>query len=138
MYPLDPIADIQWNDLLKLMDDPEAQKNHPNFKRILDLYQGKTKGADKILVFSELYGKNPVKTNIWADGLTIPMSILPYKNGAYVVQGSELFFLNDTNQDGKADQRTPLLTGFGFTDTHTMAHVLIRAPGDWIHFSQGA
>lgn len=138
MYPLDPIADIQWNNLLKLMDDPEAQKNHPNFKRILDLYQGKTKGVDKILVFSDLYGKNPVKTNIWADGLTIPMSILPYKNGAYVVQGSELFFLNDLDRDGKADQRTPLLTGFGFTDTHTMAHVLIRGPGDWIHFSQGA
>ena len=59
MYPLDPIADIQWNDLLKLMDDPEAQKNHPNFKRILDLYQGKTKGVDKILVFSDLYGANP-------------------------------------------------------------------------------
>ena len=138
MYPLDPIADIQWNDLLKLMDDPEAQKNHPNFKRILDLYQGKTKGIDKILVLSDLYGKNPVKTSIWADGLTIPMSILPYKDGAYVAQGSELFFLNDTDQDGKADQRTPLLTGFGFTDTHTMAHVLVRAPGDWIHFSQGA
>ena len=138
MYPLDPIADIQWNDLLKLMDDPEAQKNHPNFKRILDLYQGKTKGVDKILVFSDLYVKNPVKTNIWADGLTIPMSILPYKNGAYVVQGSELFFLNDADRDGKSDQRTPLLTGFGFTDTHTMAHVLIRGPGDWIHFSQGA
>ena len=138
MYPLDPIADIQWNDLLKLMDDPEAQKNHPNFKRILDLYQGKTKGADKILVLSDLYGKKPVKTSVWVDGLTIPMSLLPYKNGAYVVQGSELFFLSDTNQDGKADQRTPLLTGFGFTDTHTMAHVLIRAPGDWIHFSQGA
>ena len=138
MYPLDPIADIQWNDLLKLMDDPEAQKNHPNFKRILDLYQGKTKGVDKILVFSDLYGKNPVKTNIWADGLTIPMSILPYKHGAYVVQGSELFFLNDADRDGKSDQRTPLLTGFGFTDTHTMAHVLTRGPGDWIHFSQGA
>ena len=138
MYPLDPVADIQWNDLLKLMDDPEAQKNHPNFKRILDLYQGKTKGVDKILVFSDLYGNNPVKTTIWADGLTIPMSILPYKNGAYVVQGSELFFLNDVDRDGKADQRTPLLTGFGFTDTHTMAHVLTRAPGDWIHFSQGA
>jgi hypothetical protein len=34
MYPLDPIADIQWNDLLKLMDDPEDQKNHPKFKWI--------------------------------------------------------------------------------------------------------
>ena len=138
MYPLDPVADIQWNDLLKLMDDQEAQRKHPNFKRILDLYQGKTRGTDQVLILSDLYGKGPVKTTVWADGLTIPMSILPYKDGAYVAQGSELFFLKDTDQDGKADQRQPLLTGFGFTDTHTMAHVLVRAPGDWIHFSHGA
>lgn len=138
MYPLDPVADIRWNELLKLMDDPVAQKNHPNFRRILDLYQGKTKGTDKIIVISDLYGKNKAKTSTWADGLTIPMSILPYKNGVYVAQGSELFFLNDSDRDGKADRRFPLLTGFGFTDTHTMAHVLVRAPGDWIHFSHGA
>jgi putative membrane-bound dehydrogenase-like protein len=138
MYPLDPIADIQWRDLLDLMNDPEAQKNHPNFKRILDLYQGKAKGTDKILVLSNLYNEAPVKVNVWANGLTIPQSILPYKDGAYVAQGSELFFLNDTNKDGKADQRIPMLTGFGFTDTHTMSHVLVRAPGDWIHFSHGA
>lgn len=138
MYPLDPVADIKWNDLLKLMDDPEAQRNHPNFKRILDLYQGKTKGTDKIIVISNLYDKTPAKTSIWADGLTIPMSILPYKNGAYVAQGSELFYLDDTNNDGKANLRISLLTGFGFTDTHTMTHTLVRAPGNWIHFSHGA
>lgn len=138
MYPLDPVADIQWNDLLKLMDDQEAQKNHPAFKRILDLYQGKTKGTDKVLVLSDLYGKTPAKVNVWADGLTIPMSLLPYKDGAYIAQGSELFFLADRDKDGKADTREPLLTGFGFTDTHTMAHALVRAPGNWIHFSHGA
>ena len=49
MYPLDPVADIQWDDLLRLMDDQEAQKKHPNFKRVLDLYQGKTKGITKSL-----------------------------------------------------------------------------------------
>lgn len=138
MYPLDPITDIPWNDLLKLMDNQQEQKNHPNFKRILDLYQGKTKGTDKIIIISDLYKKTPAKTTIWADGLTIPMSILPYKSGVYVAQGSEMFFLNDTNGDGKADQRDPILTGFGFTDTHTMAHTLLRGPGDWIHFSHGA
>jgi len=138
MYPLDPIADIQWNDLLKLMNDPEAQKKHPDFKRIKNLYEGKTKGTDKVIVLSELYGNHPVKSTVWADGLTIPMSILPYKNGAYIAQGSEMFFLNDGNRDGKADERIPLFTGFGFTDTHTMAHVLVRAPGNWIHFSHGA
>lgn len=137
MYPLDPIADIQWTDLLNLMNDQETQKKHPNFKRILDLYQGKTKGTDKILLLSNLYEKKPVKTTVWADGLTIPQSILPYKDGAYVAQGSELFLLKDTDRDGQADQRIPLFTGFGFTDTHTMAHSLVRAPGGWVHFSHG-
>lgn len=139
MYPLDPFADIQWNDLLALMNDPEKQKNHPAFKRVLDLYQGRTKGVDKVLVISDLYNSNKhATTTVWADSLTIPMSILPYKEGAYVAQGSELFFLNDSNNDGKADQRIPMFTGFGFTDTHTMAHVLVRGPGGWIYFSHGA
>ncbi len=139
MYPLDPIAEVKWHDLLRLMDDTDAQKNHPSFKRILDLYRGKTKGVDKILVITDFYGsdRHP-KTTVWADSLTIPMSILPYKDGVYVAQGSELFFLNDSNKDSKADQRIPLLTGFGFVDTHTMAHVLTRGPGDWIYFSHGA
>ncbi len=138
MYPLDPVADIHWSDLLKLMDDPEAQRQSPDFKRIFDLYEGKTKGTDKILIISDLYMKTGPKTSVWADGLTMPQSILPYKNGAYVAQGSELFFLSDSNNDGKADKRTRLFTGFGITDTHTMAHVLKRGPGDWIHFSHGA
>jgi putative heme-binding domain-containing protein len=138
MYPLDPVANIQWQDLLKLMDNPEAQENDPNFKRILDLYRGISKGDDKILILSDLYGNSKIKTNVWADGLAIPQSILPYKNGAYVAQGSELFFLSDSDNDGKADNRTPLFEGFGFTDTHTMSHTLVRGPGDWIHFSQGA
>lgn len=138
MYPLDPISDIQWEDLLALMENQETQKNHPNFKRVLDLYQGKTPGSDKILIISDLYGDTPAKTTVWADSLTIPMSILPYKNGAYVAQGSELFFLDDADKSGHADKRVPLITGFGFTDSHTMPHVLMRAPGGWIYFSQGA
>lgn len=138
MYPLDPISDIRWEDLLKLMDDENAQRNHPNFKRVLQLYKGETKGVDKVIVLSDIYGKGPAKPTVWADGLTIPMSILPYRDGAYIAQGSELFFMDDTDKDGRADKRVPLFTGFGFTDTHTMAHALVRAPGNWIHFSHGA
>ena len=138
MYPLDPISDIKWNDLINLMNDQDAQKNHPEFKRILDLYQGKTKGEDKILILSNLFNNDPLHVSVWAEGLTIPQSILPYKDGAFVAQGSELFLLQDSNNDGISDKRTPYFTGFGFTDTHTMAHSLIRAPGNWIHFSHGA
>ena len=138
MYPMDPISDIAWQDLLNLMNNPEAQEKDPNFKKALDLYRGKTKGKDKILVLSDFYDNGKPKSTVWADGLAIPQSILPYKKGAYVAQGSEIFFLEDTDKDGKADKRTPLLTGFGYTDTHTMTHTLVRGPGDWIHFSHGA
>ncbi len=139
MYPLDPIVD-QYIDRKGplLMEDSNMQKANPNFKRVLDLYQGKSRGKDRILVLSNFYDNKKVEVNTWAEGLAIPQSILPYKNGSYVAQGSEMFFLEDTDQDGKADKRIPLFTGFGFTDTHTLAHTLVRGPGGWIHFSQGA
>ncbi|WP_236975536.1 PVC-type heme-binding CxxCH protein [Membranihabitans maritimus] len=138
MYPLDPIKDISWQDLLELMDNKEKQSSHPAFKRILDLYKGKSKGDDKILILDNLYNDKNVSVSIFEEGLTIPMSILPYGNGVYVVQGSELFYLSDQDRDGKADMRKPLLSGFGFTDSHTMAHSLVKGPGGWIYFSQGA
>ena len=138
MYPLDPVKDIQWNVLLKLMDDPAAQDKNPEFKRIKDLYQGRTRGEDEILVLSGIYPGQKIKTKTFASGLTIPQSLIPYRNGVYVAQGSEFFYLNDTNNDGKSDKRVPVLTGFGFTDTHTMAHCMVRGPGGWIHFTQGA
>jgi putative membrane-bound dehydrogenase-like protein len=137
MYPLDPGKDISWNNLLKLMDNPAAQKKDPEFQRILSLYEGRTRGKDKVLIIENPQAK-PQKAKIFADGLAIPQSILPYKNGVYIAHGSELIFLNDSDNDGKADQREAILKGFGYTDTHTMSHSLARGPGGWIHFSQGA
>ncbi|MCZ6673123.1 MAG: HEAT repeat domain-containing protein, partial [Verrucomicrobia bacterium] len=138
MYPLDPFADVNFGEVRKLMEDPDIMQKNPEFERILALYEGRTKGEDKILIIDDPYATNPSQPRVWADGLAIPQSILPYKDGAYVAQGSELFFLNDSDGDGFADERKRLLTDFGFIDTHTMAHLLVRGPGDWIHFSQGA
>ncbi|MFC5051748.1 PVC-type heme-binding CxxCH protein [Rubritalea spongiae] len=138
MYPMDPVKDIKWNQLLQLMDNPAAQDKNPEFKRIKDLYQGKTKGQDDILVLSGIYPGQPLSVNKFATGLAIPQAVLPYKNGVFVAQGSEFFFLKDNDNDGKSDERIPVLTGFGFTDTHTMAHCLVRGPGNWLHFTQGA
>ncbi|MGB2402871.1 MAG: DUF7133 domain-containing protein [Akkermansiaceae bacterium] len=138
MYPLDPVKDIKWGELMRLMDNPAEQDKNPEFKRIKDLYQGVTQGTDDILILSDLENDKPVKVKKFATGLALPQSILPYKNGTYVAHGSELIFLDDIDKDGTADKRVPVLTGFGFTDTHTMAHSLVRAPGGWINFSQGA
>ncbi len=138
MYPLDPISGMQFGEFLKLMDDVETQNKHPEFKRIKDLYQLKTRGEDKILILDDPTAEAQGPLHVWADGLAIPQSILPYKDGAYVCHGSELFLLRDTDGDGKSDKMEPVLTGFGFSDTHTMSHLLVRSPGGYVHFSQGA
>ena len=138
MYPLDPLVDVSFRNVLKRMEDPGFLEENPEFNRTQALYEGRIKGEDKILIIDDPYVANPSKASVWADGLAIPQSILPYKDGAYVAHGSELFFLNDSDKDGTADERKRLLTNFGFIDTHTMAHLFIRSPGDWIHFSHGA
>jgi len=138
MYPMDPNVDIGWQGLLAQADVDPTKKQNPMIKKVLDLYQGKTKGNDKILIIPNPDDKKPKAAIVWADGLAIPQSILPYKDGAYVVHGAELIFLNDSNKDGLANERSTLLSGLGFMDTHTMTHLLNRAPAGWIHFSQGA
>lgn len=138
MYPLDPISGMKWSEFLALMDDVETQNNHPEFKRIKDLYELKSKGTDEILILDDPTKPAKGPLHVWADGLSIPQSVLPYKDGAYVCHGSELFLLRDTDGDGKSDKMEPVLSGFGFSDTHTMSHLLVRGPGSFVHFSQGA
>lgn len=138
MYPLDPVSGLKWQDFLNLMADEKAKAENPKFTRIHDLYQLKTKGEDQILILDDPThaAKGPLR--VWADGLSIPQSVLPCKDGAYVCHGSELFFIRDTDGDGKSDKVETVLSGFGFSDTHTMSHLLMRGPGRYMHFSQGA
>jgi len=102
------------------------------------LYASKAK--DKVLVFDR-DPQSPTgyasKPRIFAEGLAIPLGVLPYKNGCYVQHGHDIAFLEDTDGDGKADKRTVTLTGFGVQDSHLFPHQFLRAPGGWIWMAQG-
>ena len=104
-----------------------------------ELYASRAK--DKVLVYDR-DPKSPTgyasKARVFADGLAIPLGILPYKNGVYVQHGTEIVFLSDTDGDGKADKREVMLSGFGVQDSHLFPHQFTRAPGNWIWFAQGA
>ena len=137
MYPLDPNPKASWGETLKYMDNPDMQWADERFRTIKEMYQGKQNGTDKILIIEDPTSA-PKPATVWADGMTIPQSFLPYKNGAFIAHGSEMLFLEDTDNDGKADKWNTVLSGFGYTDTHTMSHLLVRAPGGWVHYAHGA
>ncbi|MGB1128974.1 MAG: PVC-type heme-binding CxxCH protein, partial [Haloferula sp.] len=104
----------------------------------------KSHAKDKVLVYpreslAEIPEGGLTNPTVFADGLAIPLGILPWGNGdsAYVLHGPDLLLLTDTNGDGKSDQREVVLTGLGTQDSHLFPHQFTRAPGDWIWMAQG-
>jgi len=107
------------------------------------IYAGK--GRDKVLVYPREAVNAPLPagglTNptVFADGLAIPLGLLPWGNGdsAYVLHGHDMKLFKDTDGDGKADKTEVILTGFGVQDSHLFPHQFTRAPGGWIWMAQG-
>lgn len=103
------------------------------------------RGKDKVLVYPRESVNAPIPagglTNptIFADGLAIPLGILPWGAGdsCYALHGHDLLLLKDTDGDGKSDKREVILTGFGVQDSHLFPHQFTRAPGGWIWMAQG-
>lgn len=98
-------------------------------------------GRDKVLVFDRDPGSPTgytAKPRVFAEGLAIPLGVLPYGDGCYVHHGHNIELLHDTDGDGRADKTEVILTGFGVQDSHLMPHQFTRAPGGWIWLAQGA
>ncbi len=109
------------------------------------LYASKAK--DKILIYNResVFGK-PLPADglkpdhVFADGLAIPLGILPWGDGSkcYAQHGRNIVLLTDTNNDSVSDKSEVILEGFGVQDSHLFPHQFTRAPGGWIWFAQGA
>lgn len=107
------------------------------------VYAGK--GKDKVLVYPRESVNGPIpaggltNATVFADGLAIPLGILPWGNGdtCYVQHGHDLKLYKDTDGDGRADTFEVVLTGFGVQDSHLFPHQFTRAPGGWIWMAQG-
>lgn len=139
MYPEDPFGDLP-NRVIrgKLMNPNSGITDNPNYKRLLALYKLEKRGTDRILMIDDPTKQVVGQVPAVAEGLTMPQSILPYKNGVFVAHGAEMLFIEDADGDGKYEKAKSVLSGFSFIDSHTMSHSLVRGPGGWVHFSHGA
>lgn len=101
-------------------------------------------GRDKVVVFDHPYatpaaGEPAVREppRVFADGLVMPLGVLPYRDGAFVQYGSDIRFYRDADGDGRADGHRVVLTGFGTQDSHLFPHQFLRQPGNQIFVAQG-
>jgi putative heme-binding domain-containing protein len=95
--------------------------------------------ADAIVVLEDKDhdGSFESKTT-FADGLNIPIGILPYQDGAIAFSIPNLYYLRDTDGDGRCDDRKVILGPFDTTrDTHGMVNALRDGLDGWIYACHG-
>jgi len=94
-------------------------------------------GRDQVLVVDDPWAAKPAPPRTFADRLAMPLSVLPYRDGAFVQYGPEIRFYRDGDGDGRAEAHETVLEGFGVQDSHLFPHQFTRVPGNWILLAQG-
>ncbi len=97
-----------------------------------------TTNFDKLLVFDidAQTGKFKQCTT-FADGLNCPTGFQLYKDGVLVMQSPDMWFMRDTDGDGKADWKERLVHGLDAADSHHETNSICYEPGGAVYFSDG-
>ena len=97
-----------------------------------------TKVFDKLLVIDldPKTGK-AAKITTFADGLNCPTGFQFYRDGVLLMQAPDLWFLRDTDGDGKADFRERVLHGLDSADSHHTTNSICLEPGGAVYLSDG-
>lgn len=96
-------------------------------------------GNDTIVVLEDVDGDgHREKVTTFADGLNIPIGLYPYQDGVICFSIPHIWFLRDTDGDGRADTRENLYGPMGYErDTHGMINSLTRGFDGWLYACHG-
>lgn len=94
---------------------------------------------DSISVHEDRDGDGVFETStVFASGLNIPIGLLPYQDGVFVFSIPNIWFLRDTDGDGRCDDRRLVLGPFDTSrDTHGMVNALRDGGDGWIYACHG-
>ncbi|MBL9126499.1 MAG: HEAT repeat domain-containing protein, partial [Verrucomicrobiales bacterium] len=97
-----------------------------------------SKDGDKLLVFEDLDRDGKAdKMTTFLDDLNCPTGFQFYKDGVIVIQAPDVWFVRDTNGDGRADWKERILMGLDSADSHHTANAICLDPGGAIYLSDG-
>lgn len=95
--------------------------------------------GDTIQILEDVDGDGLAdKSTTFADGLNIPIGILPVRDGVICYSIPNLWLLRDRDGDDRVDERVLLLGPFDTTrDTHGMVNSLTNGQDGWIYACHG-
>lgn len=97
-----------------------------------------SKTGDSLLVFEDTNNDGKAdKVTHFLDDLNCPTGFQFYNDGVLVMQAPDLWFVRDTNGDGKADWKERVLMGMDSADSHHTANSMVLDPGGATYLSDG-
>ncbi|QOV91360.1 PVC-type heme-binding CxxCH protein [Humisphaera borealis] len=99
---------------------------------------GKMKACGRVRYLQDTDGDGKFdKSVVFADGLNFPTGLLPWRDGVLVTAAPDMLLLRDTNNDGIADVKEVLYTGF----TEGNPQLRVNSPqfglDNWVYLANG-
>ncbi|MGH9662454.1 MAG: PVC-type heme-binding CxxCH protein, partial [Bryobacteraceae bacterium] len=91
-------------------------------------------GRVKLLSDSNGDGR-PDRASVFAGNLMMPTGVMRWKKGILVTDAPDLLYFEDTDNDGRADIRRVVLTGFAFTNPQHTVNNPVYGLDNWIHIA---
>ena len=77
------------------------------------------------------------RSQVFADKLTMPAGAVWYGKSLYVASPPDLIRFDDTNNDGIADRREVVLTGWNLSSNAASLHGPFLGPDGWLYLTDG-
>lgn len=91
-------------------------------------------GSGKIKLLSDTNGDGQMDKGIaFAEGLVLPTGIMRWKKGVLVTDPPNVMYFEDRDNDGKADIRDTLLTGFALSNPQHNVNNPLLGIDNWIY-----
>lgn len=91
-------------------------------------------GSGNIVMLSDTNGDGVMdKRTLFKEGLILPTGILRWKKGFLVTDSPDIYYLEDSDGDGKADIMDTVLTGFALTNPQHNLNNPVYGLDNWVY-----
>jgi putative membrane-bound dehydrogenase-like protein len=93
-------------------------------------------GSGRVVVLRDTNGDGtPDRRVVFADGLRLPTGVMRWKQGVIVTDSPQVWYLEDTDGDMRADVKREMLTGFALSNPQHTTNTPLYGLDNWIYLA---